>query len=1091
MSITNNTTFDRLPTEIRVNRSSYFNNNPNASTISRQKLDSMIYSTGVDDYMFNEIKKAKYQGCFDPGSIGNKNMFNDSYNYKINTTETSSNTNDLKKTHDKAKKIIRTTSTNLHRHDEGKNLLIAKSETQYPYEFDRRHCVLSKKYNFRKNLKNLDYCYNSSHFSPINKIRRTHDSVKNKTLSHNNSNYFTPGYNDRKYRLQTVGNKYKNKTLMLNSLMDNYYNSSKALKYSRFNNSSYKKSSCSNLLSHKKNVCFSPIINSNPYIEYDSKTSNYKYANKINQKIYKSLNASKERNEDNNILFSQLNDYDYVYNINSNETEFDNETLNYRRGKELKAYKDINIHIGSENDTDKDDDNGNNMKLINKYMGKILSLFLTHMSNFYLLHFRDIFKTFISQLKKSLKNDEYHFENKTIKNIALIKKKIKSNPFYYGHNKQFQNLLKEQNRKNPNSTNKNKTKINSNIKIDIEKQAKINLIRKRYVLDNKKNKDKNRQIMQNQKNNNKNTGPKKLKVEIINKKYIKKKVSQRIIDKVRLQKIISQQNDNIRTNTENFGSDHFNENNQSEIKKLFKSFDENDIINDDEFISPSNVDKKLITPNNFSKVPNNKAKVNTLLFKKTTVINNAYKINKNINLKKKKRKLIIPKNNEDKKDLKIYGVSDILSQDEKLNMNMRYLEMDNKDLSLNTINNKNNKNFEIDNNFTHTIIGKLKNDNENKDDNNNDDENDHEIDTFSNRQLQNAISIISKIMESKEKNNIKTKENNNNDKNNDKNKEKNKEKDKEKDKINSLLKKIIEKKEKKNIEIIKKYFNKFKDNNRVSKKPIKIKKKYSLDLGENIDSNKSKNKLIESKLFNNQKEDSERNKKERRSLNDIGTSKESTSPNRRGSKFKVVIKKLKIHKSITKNIFNPKIKIRYSKKSIPSLTDNNSTSQRSSLNKINSMIININKNNLLNDTNKEQTKNEPKEEKKEESKSSIESDESSENSNLNINNEMSKKKVDTNSDKNLHRNIKIISKKRNNKDKRKSFAIPHKRSSIEMFTKYIKNKSKLNLSSESIHDGDTTLNEKYQDYENLIFYLRTQLIYCFISNKKNNDSCAD
>ena len=57
----------------------------------------MIYSTGVDDYMLNEIKKAKYQGCFDPGSIGNKNMFNDSYNYKINTTETTSNTNDLKK----------------------------------------------------------------------------------------------------------------------------------------------------------------------------------------------------------------------------------------------------------------------------------------------------------------------------------------------------------------------------------------------------------------------------------------------------------------------------------------------------------------------------------------------------------------------------------------------------------------------------------------------------------------------------------------------------------------------------------------------------------------------------------------------------------------------------------------------------------------------------------------------------------------------------------------------------------------------------------------------------------------------------------
>ena len=1081
MSITNNTTFDHLPNEIRVNRSINFNNNPNTSTISRQKLDSMIYSTGIDSYMFNEIKKAKYQGCFDPGSIGNINMFNDSYNYKITTTETSSNANDLKKTQDKAKKITRTTSTNLYRHDEGKNLLIAKSETQYPYEFDRRHCVLSKRYNFRKNLNPLDYCYSYSHFSPTDKIKRAVDSVKIKKLSHNNSNYNTPGYNDRKYRLQTAENKYNNKTLMINSLMDNYYNSSKVLNNSRFNNSSYNKNSCSNLLSHKKNVCFSPIISTKRYKEYDSKTSNYKYVNKINQKLYKSLNYSKEKNEDNNILFfSQLNDYDY--NINSNETEFDNETWNYRRGKELKIYKDIDIHIGNENDNDNDTDNGNdnNMKLINKYMSKIVSLFLTHMSNFYLLHFRDIFKAFISQLKKSLKNDEYHFENKTIKNIALIKKKIKSNPFYYGHNKQFQNLLKEENKKNPNSTNKIKNKINPNIITDIEKQVKINLIRKRYVLDNKKNIDKKRQIKQNQKINSKNNGQKKLQVEIINKKYTKKKVSQRVIDKSRLQKIIGQQKDNIKTNTELFTSDYFTENNQNEMKKLFKSFDENEIINDDEFTSTSNMDKKLITSINFSKVPNSKTKEKTLLFKKTTVPN-ACKINKNINLKKSKRKVIIPKNNEDKKDLKIYGVSDLLSQDEKLNMNMKYLEIDNNNLPLNTTNNKNNKNFEIDNNFTHTIIGEFKNTGNNDD--NNDDENENEIDTFSNRKLQNAISIITKIMESKENNNIKAKENNDEVENKDKDKNKNS------DKINSFLKKIIEKKEKKNIEIIKKYFNKFKVNNSINKKSTKKKKKYSLDLGDNIDSNKTKNNLIE---FNNQKEDPERNRKERKSLNDIGTSKESTSPNRRGSKFKVVIKKLKIHKSITKNIFNPKIKVRLSKKSIPSLTDINSSTQRSSLNKINSMIINSNKANILNDTNKLKTEKEQKEEKKdEENKSSIESDESSENSNLNINNEISKKNVDTNSDKNLHRNIKIISKKNNNKDKRKSLAIPHKKSSIEMFTKYIKNKAKVNSSNESIHDGDTTLNEKYQDYENLIFYLRTQLIYCFINNKKNNDSCVD
>ena len=327
----------------------------------------------------------------------------------------------------------------------------------------------------------------------------------------------------------------------------------------------------------------------------------------------------------------------------------------------------------------------------------------------------------------------------------------------------------------------------------------------------------------------------------------------------------------------------------------------------------------------------------------------------------------------------------------------------------------------------------------------------------------------------------------------------NKDNDKDQDKINTLLKRIFENKEKKNVEILKKYFNKFKSNNfRTDKKSFKKKKKYSLDIGENTDLNKVKNNLIESKVYQN--ESSERNKKERKSMNDIETLKENATPNRRGSKFKVVIKKLKIHKSITKNIFNPKIRIRTSKKSIPSLTEIYSTPSRGSLNKINSLIVNNSANNLLKDKDNETTKeniNEEKEqkakkdEKVEERKSSIESDISSENSNLNINNELSKKNIDTNSDKNLHRNIKIISKKINNKDKRKSLAFPNKRSSIEMFTEYIKNKAKLNSSNESIKDGDITLNEKFQDYENLIFYLRTQLIYCFIGNKKMNDSFAD
>ena len=157
-----------------------------------------------------------------------------------------------------------------------------------------------------------------------------------------------------------------------------------------------------------------------------------------------------------------------------------------------------------------------------------------------------------------------------------------------------------------NSKNPNKNKINTIKKIDTnslkEKDIQRNLIRKRYVVDNKKYIDKNSQIIKHNKNNiNKNSGQKKLKVEIIKKKYIKKRVSQRIIENSDLPRIIAQKKDNIKTSTELFSSDYFNKHNQSEIRKLFKSFDENEIINDDEFISTTNIDKKITTAKNFAK----------------------------------------------------------------------------------------------------------------------------------------------------------------------------------------------------------------------------------------------------------------------------------------------------------------------------------------------------------------------------------------------------------------------------------------------------------------------------------------------------------
>lgn len=159
MSITdlnNNTTFDYIPSEIKVNRTTNFKNNLNYSTISRKKNSQIIYGTGVDDYVFNEIKKAKYQGCFDPGSLGNKNIFNDNNNIKITNTENNINkkinSRNGPKIFDKNKKY----SNHIHKHDEGKNLLIAKSEIQYPLKFDKYHYLLINKNNINNSNDSVD-----------------------------------------------------------------------------------------------------------------------------------------------------------------------------------------------------------------------------------------------------------------------------------------------------------------------------------------------------------------------------------------------------------------------------------------------------------------------------------------------------------------------------------------------------------------------------------------------------------------------------------------------------------------------------------------------------------------------------------------------------------------------------------------------------------------------------------------------------------------------------------------------------------------------------------------------------------------------
>ena len=63
--ITDNTTFDYIPVEINYDNPTNFLYNPNTSNLHKRS-QQIIYGSGVDDYVYNEIKKAKYQGCFYP-----------------------------------------------------------------------------------------------------------------------------------------------------------------------------------------------------------------------------------------------------------------------------------------------------------------------------------------------------------------------------------------------------------------------------------------------------------------------------------------------------------------------------------------------------------------------------------------------------------------------------------------------------------------------------------------------------------------------------------------------------------------------------------------------------------------------------------------------------------------------------------------------------------------------------------------------------------------------------------------------------------------------------------------------------------------
>ena len=120
--LNDNTTFDYIPSEINFNKSTNFRYNPNTFAF-KTRNPQIIDGSGVDDYVYNEIKKAKYQGCFDPGSLGNKNIFMDNQNNrnKVLFSEPNSNNNLNKKTFEKNLRYHKNkTTSHIHKYDDGK-----------------------------------------------------------------------------------------------------------------------------------------------------------------------------------------------------------------------------------------------------------------------------------------------------------------------------------------------------------------------------------------------------------------------------------------------------------------------------------------------------------------------------------------------------------------------------------------------------------------------------------------------------------------------------------------------------------------------------------------------------------------------------------------------------------------------------------------------------------------------------------------------------------------------------------------------------------------------------------------------------------
>ena len=953
----------------------------NTMTIPKRTKSPIVYDAGIDNYFVNEIKKAKYQGVFDPGSLGNKNIFLDSN--KSNNKNPGIN----------VQKKARKNNIYYNRLGEGKNLLIIKNETLYPINYGTKTINADVSYNqgLGKNIYNFNNYYIESRNNNYRNIyARSND---------NKRNYLSPKNNEKK-NSYLLNNNYQTKTINIEKLNRDYnkrFNPPKMTLYEKYSTNT---------------VSFdNPVKNFSPTFAPNRNQNIFK------QKAIKNINMSYSK---------KINDI-------NNDNDFINNTYNFDNENNLDDYinKDYENKINiMDTETNKD------IKLINIYRKKLLNLFIWHLKNFYKLQFKKIFSEVINIIKTSINNKEHNFENKTIKNIAMLKKELKNNSYYYGYNGQYNNLLKE-------------VKIKKNIKTEFDNDIdnnEINLQNPAYLETDIINDDE-----QKEKNNIQNDFDMKLFSE---KKNMNKK-------------IFSGNNNLIKTD-----------------KKYTKK------------IVPKGVYGKKIIKQQFKKLSlvnsNQKNKENNIK------INQKNRINEKTPIIHKR--LNFPKSSIN--DYKIFNSGIKIIDNIKLENNNIKLEKENLENNINikTNNNENNINtkddYEIDKRDTYLIKSEYI-EKQNIDEI---DKNENEIENYSNKNLQNAITIITKVIENKEKS----------------------EKENKKEALNKIIIKINNKE---NNKILKKYFNKFKQekNEILNEEPnININQDISNDI---ILKPKLKNaKKLKKNVFLSDPEDNEEHADSNIENNSYKSEDDDKNRSKRKKeKIRIIMKQIKIKKNIIDDYKNdipkPKTPTNDNMKNV--IQENNKT-PKIIIKKTINIIFNKPDNNTptKEEVKQEINENENKSEEKEinEAENKIEDNEIKETENKVEENEIyetknkeEEKEIDERKDhiEEIDQLENIENKNENNLEKnldinRINFSIEDsdkklenkldKEFSIETFTKYRKSKVKFIKNEEeedSSNEQDITLTEKYQDCENFVYFLRTQLIYCFLANKNYDESFLD